>query len=179
MLGQYYCPGVRKLGSQALAAHGLFSCLRLCWNAATPHSFTYRLSFQVQWRGQVVSKETTWLTKPKIFTTKYWLFIGKKKKKPPLPLFKETTHFLQIPPIFHRCPFPAAGCRTALASGLRQGHVLALSSVTLTVLKSAAQVFSRMLLIWGLSHLGRGCRFLGRGPLRHDVSMSWCLIRGR
>lgn len=135
-------------------------------------------SFQFQWRGQVVSKETTWLTKPKIFTTKYWLFI-RKKKKSPLPLFKETTHFLQIPPIFHRCPFPAAGCRTALASGLRQGHVLSLSSVTLTVLKSAAQVFSRMLLIRGLSHLGRGCRFLGRGPLRRDASMSLCLIRGR
>lgn len=92
-LGQYYCPGVRKLGSQALAAHGLFSCLRLCWNAATPHSFTYRLSFQFQWRGQVVSKETTWLTKPKIFTTKYWLFIGKKKSHHFLFLRKLHTFF--------------------------------------------------------------------------------------
>lgn len=157
-------------------AHCLFLYLRFYWTTATPiHLHAVFLSGSDDDGVKWFQRRPHGLQSQKIFTTKYWLFIGKTS---PLPSFKEATHFLQIPPIFHRCPFPAAGCCIASASDPWQVHALSLPFVTLTVLKSAAQVFSRMSLIRGLSHLGRGYRCLGRGSLRRDTSISLCPIRG-
>lgn len=50
--------------------------------------------------------------------------------------------------------------------------------MTLTFVKSTAQVPCRMSLIWGESCLGRGSRYRGRKYLRGDVSILLPQIKG-
>lgn len=47
-LGQYYCPGVRKLGSQAIASPLPSFVFKVLLEYSHAHSFTCCLSFQLQ-----------------------------------------------------------------------------------------------------------------------------------